>query len=103
MYVTFSDPDIPADRRAEIASVLRRICVGPGRGRWRNKPDEIVVVRRMTGGTGGSDVLLVEVHWQNQRRAMVIKIGQSHDMRGEYDAFEKLLSEATALFAPIRA
>ena len=103
MYVTFSDPGIPAERRAEIASVLRRICVGQGRGRWRNRPDEIVVMRRMTGGTGGSDVLVVVVRWQNHRRAQVIKIGQSHDMRGEYDAFEKHLSEATALFAPIRA
>jgi Ternary complex associated domain 9 len=94
MHVRFDDPELERERGPEIEAVLQRID-------WASGPDEIVVLRRLTEGRGGSDVLEVQVAWQNLRSRRIVKVGPPNEVGAEHAAYRRM--QPSARFAPIQA
>ena len=74
MYIFFENNVIPSDKRAEIEDVLHHIAVGNKHYHWPDRPDEINILRELTGGRGSSQVFEVNVIWRNRKLLKVIKI-----------------------------
>jgi hypothetical protein len=118
-YVNFDDyigSPLDEHAKAEIEDVLKRIEVGdkiykikvnkdkiyPWQSKWRSKPKEIKVIRKLSGGRGSSEVFEVRVIWGDQNFLKVIKIGPSHDLKDELKGFESI-NDRNSFFAPIDA
>jgi hypothetical protein len=95
---------LDCDRHAEIESVLRRVAVGDGEGRWHDPVDSIIVSRQLGGGRSGADVFEVVIRRGTRDGRRVAKIGPRDGMAREWDAYKKhLLTKPNALCAPIEA
>jgi hypothetical protein len=101
--VIFDDRELEREQGPRIHYALSQIAVGQALGHWQQRPDEIVVHRRLAGGRSGSEVLEVTVGWGNQRSSKVVKVGPVRELREEYLAFGQHLRQAAAAFAPIEA
>lgn len=103
MDIVIEDVAVARESRSEIEDVLHRIAVEDERCEWRSLPDEICVKRRLSGGRSGCEVLEVIVRREQQRSAMVVKLGPADELNGEFGAWYEHLRGACGFFAPIRA
>ncbi|MCP4690110.1 MAG: hypothetical protein GY859_18805, partial [Desulfobacterales bacterium] len=104
MQINFTGPDFSDHRRrGEIDDVLQRICVGEQQGMWREKPDEIRILRGLKGGRGASEVLEVVLRRGGHEARKVVKLGPIYELENEFHSFNKHLRNAGASFVPIEA
>ncbi len=96
MRVTFPEAGFSQRERDEIDDILYRICTGDGPGEWRSQPDEICVLKRLSGGRSGSQVLEVLAQRGNSKARKVIKLGPGYDLVDEFTAFNTHLRNASA-------
>ncbi len=103
MDLTFGE-GFSEQEQAELDVVLKRIEAGKAPGVWSEPPPDTVQVRgRLTDGRSGCTVLDVVARTGPRSAPLVAKVGPFHDLRDEWDAYNRYLSGASALFAPIRA
>lgn len=94
---------IAESEKAEIDEVLQRIAIGDGPGRWRERPEEIRILRRLAGGRSGADVFEATVHRGEQRSQKVVKVGAFDTLHDEFGAYLKYLKDASRFFVPLEA
>ena len=104
MNITFPNTgfDWPGEQ-GEIDSILQRIAIGTAPGQWPDPPDAIEVLRRLSGGRSGCEVLEVDVVRKHHKTRKVIKLGPLHELENEFNAFQAYLTNANALFVRIEA
>jgi hypothetical protein len=103
MYIIFPEDGFSAKERGEIDDVLFRVSIGNLSGEWRERPDAIHILKRLTGGRSGSQLLEVVVKHGNHEARKVIKLGPGHDLENEFKAFDTFVRDASALFVRIEA
>ena len=103
MDVLFPETGFSAAEKGEIDDVLHRISIGELPGEWREWPDEVKILKRLSGGRSGSEVLEVVVKRGPQQARKVIKVGPARDLENEFQAFRRNLPNPSALFVPIEA
>lgn len=104
MKVYFDCLNISNELKDEIDGVLHRIDVSGKKGCWESLPDEIRVLRKLSGGRSGCEVFQIEVKRDNKISYNVLKLGPIHKVKGEFDAYiNHLFRYHNIRFAPIRA
>lgn len=102
MQVNFRDSQISSSEHGWIKALLQNLAIGEGPGRWPDLPDSIEIVRRLTGGRSGAQVLEAIVKRGKNHRRVVIKLGPPFDLKNEFAAWNKFLNPSpNKLFVPI--
>lgn len=102
MDLTFGE-GFSEQEQAELDVVLKRIEAANAPGVWSEPPDTVQVRGRLTDGRSGCTVLDIVARTGPRSAPLVAKVGPFRDLKGEWDAYDRYLSGASALFAPIRA
>jgi hypothetical protein len=102
MDLTFGE-GFSEQQQAELDVVLKRIETGEMPGCWSERPDTVHVRGRLTDGRSGCTVLDIVARTGPREAPLVAKVGPFHDLKDEWEAYNRYLRHASALFAPIRA
>lgn len=109
MGVSFENNVVPdKEKKDKISHALQRIEVdNKDDYKWKSEPDEIEILRKLTGGRSSSEVFEVIVKRGKQELLQVIKIGPGDDynLHNEFDNYKKYLGseeKRNAFFTPIQ-
>lgn len=93
------------DKKIKIENILNRIQVGTDSYNWKkSKPNEIKIIKELTGGRGLSKVYEVQFKWKEQQFLGAIKIGPRYELKNEIQGFDFIPKELlNAYFIPIMA
>lgn len=103
MIVDFNSQEFSPEKQGELDNVLHRITAGTDAGAWNSRPDRIYVNTRLSGGRSGCEVLDVVLDRGTQQSRKVVKIGNLNELRSEYRAFRRFLTNASSHFVRIEA